>query len=208
MTPIAYKEYFVGASIRRSAPAGYTADPGFVLRACERPITVDPLVLPLLGVDETPSRWTRIGVGIEGSQMGATVYVLESPQAVSAAALRAAAARSNATLIVMSILVPGAEPAICRWTDSGSQDVALGPLAESPIAGYDIASLGQLSALFNCGYTDEDRHEAEKSRWIHSLNQYGLLGTAEDAFECRAYQSRRTAEHGPFFVWGLRVLGV
>ena len=70
--------------------------------------------------------------------------------------------------------------------------------------GYDVADLGGLSGLMNCGFVPEAEDvEALRLRWGPRLNDFHLFDRLEDACEFKDFSNRRVAEHAPFFVDGI-----
>lgn len=71
-----------------------------------------------------------------------------------------------------------------------------------PIIGYDVVDDGMISAVSNCGYTQQEK--AQLSEWIPRLNKWGLLATRAWADAFVAIANERVPEHAPFYVVELR----
>jgi hypothetical protein len=70
--------------------------------------------------------------------------------------------------------------------------------------GYDVADLGGLSGLANCGFSPElEDREALQRRWGAKLNDCHLFDDLEHAREFKDFSNRRVAEHAPFYVDGI-----
>lgn len=66
--------------------------------------------------------------------------------------------------------------------------------------GFDIADSGRLSGLHNC-FLDQNNNEL---KYIYSLiNEYSLFNTIEHANIFREAANALSAEHSPFFIYGL-----
>ena len=70
------------------------------------------------------------------------------------------------------------------------------------LLGYDVANLGPLSGLTNCGYTYREFFELEPV-WSKRINGYGLIQELPAAFEFLSITNNRAEDHGPFFVFGI-----
>jgi hypothetical protein len=68
--------------------------------------------------------------------------------------------------------------------------------------GYDVANASGFSGMLDCGYTDEELQEL-RPVWVPRTNDCGLLDDLDHAFEFLEITTRRTPEHGPFFVFGI-----
>jgi hypothetical protein len=72
------------------------------------------------------------------------------------------------------------------------------------LLGYDVASLGPISALSNCGFTpDTTVMEVVKTQWGSQLNTFHLFNEYSQANEFKNYSNGRVPEHAPFFVYGI-----
>jgi hypothetical protein len=70
--------------------------------------------------------------------------------------------------------------------------------------GYDIADDGLISALSNCGYSNDEIILARKA-YAPFLNKHGLIKDIKTAEKFRSYSETRVPDHAPFFVFGLYV---
>jgi len=81
------------------------------------------------------------------------------------------------------------------------------PAAVAPgwtFLGYDVADLGGLSGLMNCGFVPETEDvEALRARWGPKLNARHLFDDLGDARNFKHFSNQRVAEHAPFYVDGL-----
>jgi hypothetical protein len=67
--------------------------------------------------------------------------------------------------------------------------------------GYDVADLGGISGLANCGFLPEREDIAAlRDRWAPRLNSVHLFGDLGAAREFKEFSNRRVPEHAPFFV--------
>lgn len=87
--------------------------------------------------------------------------------------------------------------------------VAMSHLASSlssewDFIGYDVANHGLLSALMNCGLTDEEQG-AMRMQWAPYINEYHLFGSASVAYDFAGNSDSRIPEHSPFHVYGIYV---
>jgi hypothetical protein len=68
--------------------------------------------------------------------------------------------------------------------------------------GYDVANSGFLSALSNCGFSDDERDKM-RALWRSQINHIGLLADLDAAKMYCVDAHRRAASDGPFFVFKL-----
>jgi hypothetical protein len=66
--------------------------------------------------------------------------------------------------------------------------------------GYDVADEGQVSALSNCQFEEDDMVEARR-RWREHINESGLFDNASVAAEFVNSANERVPEHAPFYVY-------
>lgn len=71
------------------------------------------------------------------------------------------------------------------------------------ILGYDVSDAYMLSALTNCGYSDDDERKTREADYTGRLNQYHLFENATDAASYVPIANSTVIEHAPFFVYGL-----
>jgi hypothetical protein len=72
--------------------------------------------------------------------------------------------------------------------------------------GYDIADGGGISGLSNCGYTEREARVL-RAGWASRLNERGLFSELVDALALRTLTDQRVAEHAPFAVCPLWIIG-
>lgn len=73
--------------------------------------------------------------------------------------------------------------------------------------GYDIASLGSISALTNCGFLNEiESVTILRKEWRQKLNHYHLFDEVIDAVKFKDISNIRVPEHAFFSVFGLWLL--
>jgi hypothetical protein len=68
-------------------------------------------------------------------------------------------------------------------------------------AGFDVADIGYISGVSNCGWSEEQEEVSRRARWAPLVNQHGLLGDLGVALDFRAEMDDRAPEHSPFFVY-------
>jgi hypothetical protein len=79
-------------------------------------------------------------------------------------------------------------------------------LPESSVfLGYDVADVGFLSGLSNCGYTPAELVELRPT-WSKRINDFGLLQLENDALDFKEISDTRASEHTPFWVYRLHSL--
>jgi hypothetical protein len=69
--------------------------------------------------------------------------------------------------------------------------------------GYDVADLGGLSGLMNCGFGPDEDVEALRFHWGPKLNRWHLFDRLEDARKFKELSNQRVQEHAPFYVDGI-----
>jgi hypothetical protein len=73
--------------------------------------------------------------------------------------------------------------------------------------GYDVADLGGLSGLMNCGFVPEvEDVDALRARWGPKLNAWHLFDDLADAREFKDFSNQRVEEHAPFYVNGIWIV--
>jgi hypothetical protein len=79
------------------------------------------------------------------------------------------------------------------------------PQSNWTFLGFDVADLGGISALSNCGFNQEEQSQVAglRKRWSRHIGAYHLFTHLEHANRFRLYSDKRVAEHAPFFVYGL-----
>ena len=73
------------------------------------------------------------------------------------------------------------------------------------LMGYDVADIGGVSGLSNCGYEGGEVEEA-RARFGKQLNEHGLFTDIDAAMRCAEYTSLRVPEHAPFYPYGVYVM--
>ena len=70
--------------------------------------------------------------------------------------------------------------------------------------GYDVADRWLLSGLSNCGFLPViDSVTDLRTQWNGKLNDHHLFDAPGDARAFQSLSNRRTAEHSPFFIFGI-----
>lgn len=72
--------------------------------------------------------------------------------------------------------------------------------------GYDVADAALTSGLSNCGFLEDERARL-RDEWAGRLNDHGLFDSRDDATAFRALSDTRIAEHAPFHVFALFMVG-
>lgn len=75
------------------------------------------------------------------------------------------------------------------------------------LIGYDIANASTFSGFANCGYASGDLALRILANPAVRLNGYGLIEGVAAALEMLRITLERTGVHGPFFVFGVYVMG-
>ena len=72
--------------------------------------------------------------------------------------------------------------------------------------GYDVADSGQISALSDCGYQEDEMKRARAS-WGSDVNEWGLLSSFQSAVALKDFSNSRVPEHAPFYVYEIFRIG-
>lgn len=75
-----------------------------------------------------------------------------------------------------------------------------------PSLGYDVADNGQISALSDCGYQEDEMKRARAS-WGSDVNEWGLLSSVQNAVALKDFSNSRVPEHAPFYVYEIFRIG-
>jgi hypothetical protein len=90
------------------------------------------------------------------------------------------------------------------WNDRlGGASPCEPPRVGWPLLGFDVADIGYISALSNCGWA-EDARAIMQQRWLPHLNEHGLFEDADAASDFLPVAEDLVSEHAPFFVYALR----
>ncbi len=160
---------------------------GFLLRRdIRRPLSIDRLVWrPIVGPTGEPVTEPLPWVGLDQ---------------VRACLLRLSAEQQEQSVIVVRGVVAACQDEEERLARTTGIEVELRIDPSWTFLGFDIAD-GDISALCNCRYRDED--EKLVPRAAPRLNDYGLFDDVEHALVFRELSDRRVPEHAPFIVYAL-----
>lgn len=177
-----------------------------------RPLSIDPQVWP--------SAFDRVGVP-QPAWVGIFAPLWESladlRQAVDAG-LPAGSSCLAAFARVTAVCTPDEQRALETQLRGIHPDGTPGGLPESisvPAAvepgwtflGYDVADLGGLSGLMNCGFVPEiEDADALRARWGPKLNAWHLFDDLGDARVFKDFSNQRVEEHAPFYVDGIWIV--
>lgn len=174
--------------------------------AVEWPLSVDQWVWPSVFVDVAASRVRRdplahLQIAPDLSDYRQQAIGLWTSACAMKAAMAAADAMGRAVCIAIEVLT---EKGLERDPDWRDRLGGIAPPVPAGVnwyrAGFDVADIGYVSGLSNCGWIAEEEVPL-KRRWAPLLNEHGLFSDLGVALDFRAEMDERAPEHAPFFVY-------
>ncbi|MBS0198572.1 MAG: hypothetical protein JSR77_17615, partial [Planctomycetes bacterium] len=166
-----HRERFVGMCLRatHNSPS-YLANNHFLLRSVPLVVSVDVRVLPPINDSEGCH---NVGVRVAPMVTGASVGVRTESSLDILSWLQHHPLPSQEMLMLgLSVMNASNDPNVEVWSSASGEPIPETTIVQTalPVIGYDIASLGGLSFLLNCGYDDAERSVALQTSWARSIN--------------------------------------